>query len=244
MVANWTPPTAGNVPDGWKRSGYYYAVCTNVLTVAWNTSAVTPEQAKQLKNVKTWPDALQIEGMKGQAAVVSIKGGGTLETLWSSLYYGYGEDIFRKIAGALDPRVNGSIVPSTNQLAAGQVKMIYGAIESIPAGVQVKGAPLQWVYPTPYIVTPNFLLISSRAPHPNAARLMEAWALSKVGMATYVATSYNSPVAPGIPDRRPFARDAWFNPPDASQFKAPDWHKIEKDLPGLTQKFNSAFGVR
>ena len=241
-LGNWVPPNADLVPAWLKQKGLWYVTSGNLLTVIWNTKSVDPQQQKALASIKTWKDFLKVPGLQGKVTVIDIHGGGSDQQPWYFFYSHYGAKFAQQLKDKFQPVLSHGIIPSSEQLASGGTSVIFASIESIPASYYVQGAPLQWVFPKPYLYAPNYISITAHAPHKAAAKLLEAWLLSKQGQAAYVNGGENPPLSSLVPDRRPFAKKGWYDLPSLKDAFRPNWATINKDLPSLTNKFEAVFG--
>lgn len=241
-LGRWVPPDASLVPNWLKQQGLWYVTSGNALTVMWNTKAVNHQEQKALAAIKTWKDFLKIPGLKGKVTVIDIHGGGSDQQPWYFFFTHYGAKFASQLQAKFQPVNSHGIIPSSEQLASGGTSVIFAAIESIPASYYVQGAPLQWVVPKPYLYAPNYISITSHAPHKAAAKLLEAWLLSAPGQAAYVNGGENTPVSSAVHDRRPFAKKSWYHLPSLKSAFRPNWATINKDLPTLTRKFEAVFG--
>jgi ABC-type Fe3+ transport system substrate-binding protein len=68
--------------------------------------------------------------------------------------------------------------------------------------LQTEGAPVELVHTDPVVVGPRHLLLSKRAPHPNAGRLFIDYTLSAEGQSLLASLS-RTVVRPGIRLKQP-----------------------------------------
>ena len=123
----------------------------------------------------------------------------------------YGERFWLKLRDNLAPVIVEGQNPAAQQVASGEYAFtpwISAEIGIMPT-LYLRGAPVRWVYPSPGISIPYFVSISRLAPHPNAAKLFETWALSIPGQTAWVNISGLAPIRKDIVDDRPLAKVPW-----------------------------------
>jgi iron(III) transport system substrate-binding protein len=243
-ITRFTPPTAKLVPAAFTDPGYWYSAPVTELAIAWNSSAVSSQQAKELGNIKTWHDVLKVTGLNpGQMGIIDIASGGSDELPWYYFQHAYGTSFMTKFASQFKPEVYASIITAAGRLASGGTPVVFGAVDGVVGGYITKGAQIKYVYPKPYLATPFGTALPTHAPHPAAAKLIETWILSKVGQAQMLTDNYSDPMSSAIKDTRPYAKDSWFKPAPVSGAYPANWLNIQNALPALTKKFTSAFGA-
>jgi ABC-type Fe3+ transport system substrate-binding protein len=240
-LAKYTPPNAGNVPSQWAHAGYWYGIGLDPMGVFWNTKAVSSDQQQRLSSIKTWDQLLGIPGLSGKTGVVDIQSGGTAQLPLYFLQEKYGLDFWSQLASQYKPTIFDSITPLTQRLASGSVAVALDAETTVPGDALDKGAPLQWVYPSPTVGVPQMLGVVNQAPHEAAAQLYMAWSLSKEGLAEWSSDNLLAPINDATPDNRSFAKASWFVNPKSSTYYNADWSAINNALPDLTTKFKSIF---
>ena len=241
-LARYTPATAGDVPANISEPGLWYPESGNVLAIVWNTKVVTPAQQQALENIQTWKDFLNVGGLQGKVVVIDIHGGGSDQLPWYFFNQQYGPSFATDFESKFKPQLSHGIIPSSEKLAAGGVSVIFAAVESITSGFYVKGAPLQWVYPKPYLLAPNFVADLSLAPDPAAAKLLETWLLSANGQETSVQQNQSAPLTTSIADNRAFTTKDWYHRPNLNDAYVPNWTAINNALPTLEPEFEHVFG--
>jgi iron(III) transport system substrate-binding protein len=153
-------------PKHWPRSTQGYGL-------AYNPALVTdpPKSWKDLNNPK-W-------GGKKMGTVIAGSGG----TTWTEKMFQrqkFGLDYWKELA-KLDPVLYPSNAPTTSSIIRGEVQVATLLVNaSFP---QAKaGAPIATVFPTEGIpLTPSAAGIFTTAKHPNAAKVLMNWCLSKEG---------------------------------------------------------------
>lgn len=238
MFLNWTPPNVPAIADQWKKDGYWYPIGLAHLAVSWNTQDLRPDQQAWLDNLKTW-DQVGGAPFVGSTAVVDIRAGGTTHLLYSFLSKQYGADSWRRLAD-LKPTVFSGINPLTERLAVGEFSLAVGTVDTSLANRLLSGAPLKWKYPEPGLAVPYFLAVAAKSPHPNAAKLLLAWSLSKDGQTAWVNSTELSPASTNAVDQRPVTREPWYKLP--ATYYRPNWKEISDQYNDQVAKFAVTFG--
>ena len=89
-----------------------------------------------------------------------------------------------------------------NLLAAGEFPVGVNTFGHRILELKGEGAPVDLVYTDPVVVGPRHLLLSKRAPHPNAGRLFIDYTLSEEGQ-TLLASLSRTVVRPGVKLKQP-----------------------------------------
>src|SRR6266481_1828492 len=90
----------------------------------------------------------------------------------------------------------------SNLLAAGEFPVAVNIFGHRILELQTEGAPVELVHTDPVVVGPRHLLLSKRAPHPNAGRLFIDYTLSAEGQSLLPSLS-RTMVRPGIRLKHP-----------------------------------------
>jgi iron(III) transport system substrate-binding protein len=114
---------------------------------------------------------------------------------------------------ALKPQVYESKSPMYDRLAAGEHSVVDQASQSDMGGFYQKGAPVRWVFPKPTPANLTVQTISAKAPHPNAARLFQEWAMSPEGQAAWFKVSSVASARADTVDPRKAAKADWYKEP-------------------------------
>jgi ABC-type Fe3+ transport system substrate-binding protein len=100
-----------------------------------------------------------------------------------------------------------------------------------------KGAPVDWIKMEPATGTLSVISIHKNAPHPNAAKLLVDFIISREGQQVYRDADYLT-ADPAVPARDPSLKpeDGHFRvrffPPEAIEDNMPRWKQIFDDLFG------------
>lgn len=96
------------------------------------------------------------------------------------LYNKFGKQYLSAL-GKTHVTIVNSEVPGMQQLAAGEKAILVGATQGTDADLVKEGAPLKYVTPDSAAGSAKYLSISAKPPHPDAARLLANFLLTKAG---------------------------------------------------------------
>ena len=174
LLAPYNSPERKAIPDDLKDSkGYWTSVYVNSIVLGYNKNLVKKEEVP-----KTYEDLLQPR-WKGRK--ISIDDSYT--TFLQGLISVWGREkavgYLKRLAEQEPVIMRGSTV-RVQLAAAGEFPLVlaYANIIQYPAE---KGAPIDWVALEPAIISVNTVMVGAKAPHPNAARLLVDFTLSKEG---------------------------------------------------------------
>ena len=196
---------------------------TSVL--AYNTDRLSSKDAEALFS-GTWTGLLDRRFRNKHIGILS-----PFITSASSLWFWglmehpkYGESFLRAVA-AMDPVIYPDQAVGEEALHAGEVDVLVGEVIEPAQMALIRGAPIAWVYPDLLPAVPAvYHFLSSKAPHPNAARLLLAWILSEDGARAISLEGEREPVIKAKIPRNPKVQAAldkakWFKPfPDKVRF--------------------------
>lgn len=160
-------------------------------TLVMNTTLVAPADAP-----KDWTGLIDPR-WKGQIILSDPRN--NLETAdWLfTMFDAYGADYVHRLR-AQNPQWVDSIVPGIQLLAAGNGALLAPALHQATAAMIAKGAPVSDFAPDLDSGHETLLAVSARAPHPNAARLLADFLLTREGQEAYCKDLAASPMS-GIP---------------------------------------------
>jgi iron(III) transport system substrate-binding protein len=195
-----------------------------------------------LRATKTWNDVLDLGalGVEGKSGIVDIKAGGSVQLAMYGLTAS-DPDGMQKLKDAFDPQIFDSAVHMAEALSRGSIQVIAAGESSSIITQWTKGAPIEWIYPSPTLGIVAAYGVAANAPHPAASQLFESWALSLPGQISFSKNGGFSPVpiTPAIADKREFAKESWFHEP-VEYFDA-DTKELSDAVPSLTEQFNKIF---
>lgn len=188
-----TVPALADIDPVWLNNG---AVTTSLsmLGFAYNVDEVgdTPPT--------TWEDLLDPR-YSGRIIMGDPQNVPSYMALFRILREELGDDFLTRLA-AQQPFVVPSVVPATQQLAAGEVAIVVPNVMTVVRVLSEQGAPINFV--TPALTTGNEFetVISSEASSPNGALCLLAFLMSEQGQIAYNGPTSVSPF-PNVPDTAP-----------------------------------------
>jgi len=153
--------------------GYWTAYYVNSYVLGYNTKLVkkadVPKSYEELLNPK-W---------KGGKLSVDTEAYGMLQGLIRVWGKEKAVSYFKRLA-AMDPVVKRGNTERVQLAVAGEYDLIIAYNQTIQR-MTSRGAPIDWVPLEPAVVQVNPVMLAAKAPHPNAARLLIDFLLSKEG---------------------------------------------------------------
>jgi ABC-type Fe3+ transport system substrate-binding protein len=211
FVAHYTPDAGPKILPHMKVDGIWYAIHASVMGVGWNTQKTNAAEEEAIF-AQDW-DALGDPRWKGRYGTTTPASGGSDYVFWYmfmvELKDRYGEPWLQKIA-ANKPDVFISKAPMYDRLAAGEYAIIDQAGLDGLTALYLKGAPVRWTFPDPVPCSMTAQVVSANAPHPNAARLFQEWALSEEGQRGWFEVTSVLPSRPDVVDPRREAKKDWY----------------------------------
>ncbi len=220
LIADYTPASGAGVRPEMKKEGVWYTAFVNAMGIAWNSSKVSPEEEKFI--IESGWQALTDPRWKGRMATATPASGGSSYSFIYMMLGGkrdmFGPDFLSKMA-ACQPQIYESKSPMYDRLAAGEHAIVDQASQSDMGGLYLKGAPIRWIFPSPTPANLTVQTISKNAPHPNAARLLQEWAMSKEGQAAWfqvagVQAGRADTVDPRKETKSDWYKEGWYKDPE------------------------------
>jgi iron(III) transport system substrate-binding protein len=211
FIAHYTPEAGSVIFPHMKTDGVWYAIHANIMGIAWNPQRATATEQDSIF-AQGW-DALGDPRWKGRYGTTTPASGGSDYVFWYMFLVEmedrYGDPWLRRIA-ANKPDVFISKPPMFDRLAAGEYAIIDQASLDGLTSLYLKGAPVRWTFPDPVPCNLTAQVVSANAPHPNAARLFQEWALSAEGQRAWFDVTSVIPSRPDVQDPRKAAKKDWF----------------------------------
>lgn len=155
------------------NEGFWTAYYVNSYVLGWNTKLVKREDVP-----KTY-DALLNPKWKGGQISLDTEAYGMVEGLKRAWGQEKAIAYLKKLA-ALDPVLKRGNTERVQLVVAGEYPLIIAYNQTIQR-LTSRGAPIDWLPLEPAVTQVNPVMIGSKAPHPNAARLFYDYILSKEG---------------------------------------------------------------
>ena len=174
LITSYRSPETKMIDDDLvDNEGYWTAYYVNTYVLGWNTKLVKKE------DVPRTYDALLNPKWKGGQISVDTEAYGMLQGLIGLWGKEKAVAYFRKLA-ALDPVPKRGNTERVQLAVAGEYPLILAYNQTLQR-MNSRGAPIDWVALEPAVVQVNPVMLASKAPHPNAARLFLDFILSKEG---------------------------------------------------------------
>jgi iron(III) transport system substrate-binding protein len=222
FVAHYMPAAGAAILPDMKQDGVWYAIHANIMGIAWNTQKAGAEDANAIF-AQGW-DTLGDPRWLHRYGTTTPASGGSDYVFWYMFLVAmndrYGDPWLRRLA-ANKPDVFISKPPMFDRLAAGEYAMVDQASQDGMTSLYLKGAPVRWTFPDPVPCNLTAQCVSANAPHPNAARLFQEWALSEEGMLEWFKTTSVLPSRSDVADPRLASKSDWYGQ---------DWYHEPKNL--------------
>src|SRR6059036_1483842 len=173
LAAYRSPETKMIDKDLTDAKGFWTAYYVNAYVLGWNTKLVKREDVP-----KTY-DALLNPKWKGGQISLDTEAYGMVEGLKRAWGQEKAIAYLKKLA-ALDPVLKRGNTERVQLVVAGEYPLIIAYNQTIQR-LTSRGAPIDWLPLEPAVTQVNPVMIGSKAPHPNAARLFYDYILSKEG---------------------------------------------------------------
>lgn len=174
FLAQFRPPEdAAMLPGTYDPEGYWSSALINTETIAYNPARL---QAAGLKPPRSWEDLANPQ-WRGHLGLFV----GSYEW-YAALKKAYGQakaDALMRAIAANQPRMLGSKQLGITMIEAGDIWVAPNEYGYNALFEQRKGLPIDFVNPVPTVIEPYIVSVMKNAPHPNAARLMIRWWLSR-----------------------------------------------------------------
>ena len=174
LLASYRSPETQMIdPQLVDKEGFWTAYYVNSYVLGWNTNQVKKE------DVPNSYEALLDPKWKGGKISVDTEAYGMLEGLKAAWGAEKAVNYLKRLA-AQDPVVKRGNTERVQLAAAGEYALIIAYNQTIQR-MTSRGAPIDWLPLEPVVTQVNPVMLGSKAPHPNAARLFYDFILSKEG---------------------------------------------------------------
>ncbi len=234
FVLQWQPEAAKAYPDTYKDpQGYWVASNIYINTPGYNTSLV-PKGSEP----HTYQDLLDPKwrGKIAWNALPSASGGtGFIGNVLTTMGEADGMSYLRKLSQQKIANVAGAAREVLDQVIAGEYPIALQIFNHHAVISANKGAPVDWIKMEPATGTLSVISIHKSAPHPNAAKLLVDFIISKEGQQIYRDADYLT-ADPSVPARVPTLKPEEgrfrvnFFPPEAIEDNMPKWKRIFDEL--------------
>lgn len=182
-------------PNGmWTAPNIYY------FTAAYNTSLVPANEAPQ-----TYEDLLDPKWQGRIAWTYDLTAGGPPGFIYNILTQrgqDKGMEYLRAFAKQKPVSIPAAQRVVLDKVIAGEYPLALMTLSYHSTISAAKGAPVQWLKMSPMVMTPNTAGLVKNAPHPNAAKLLLEFLLTKEAQEIFAANDY-MPSDPSIKIKNP-----------------------------------------
>jgi iron(III) transport system substrate-binding protein len=234
IVEKWQPEAAKAYPDLYKDpQGYWVASNIYINTPGYNTSLV-PTGTEP----RTYQDLLDPKwaGKMAWNSLPSASGGaGFIGNVLAEMGERDGMAYLRAFSKQKVANVAGAAREVLDQVIAGEYAIGLQIFNHHAVISAKKGAPVDWIKMEPATGTLSVISIQKNAPHPNAAKLLVDFIISKEGQQIYRNADYLT-ADPEVPAREPSLKPedghfrVHFFPPEAIEDNLPKWKQVFDDL--------------
>jgi ABC-type Fe3+ transport system substrate-binding protein len=233
-VLKWLPDSAKEYPDDVKDpEGYWIANNLFVIGPGFNTSMVPrgtePKTYQDLLDPK-WRGKMAWNGFP-----TSSGAGGFIGTVLTEMGREKGMAYLRELAKQNIANLRGSAREVLDHVIAGEYPIALQIFNHHAVISAKKGAPVDWIKMEPMTGTLSVISVHKSAPHPNAAKLLVDFIISKEGQEVFRAANYIT-AHPDVPALVPTLKPkegkfrVRFFTPEQTAAHMPDWKKVSDEL--------------
>jgi iron(III) transport system substrate-binding protein len=233
-VLKWLPESAKAYPASLKDPDGFWVACNLfVITPGFNTSLVPrgsePRTYQDLLNPK-WRGKMAWNGFPTSSGV-----GGFVGTVLTEMGKEKGTAYLRALGKQKIANLRGSAREVLDQVIAGEYAIALQIFNHHTVISAKKGAPVDWIKMEPATVTLSTVSVHKNAPHPNAAKLLAEYIISKEGQEVFRRSNY-LPAHPEVPAAVPTLKPAegkfraHFFTPEQTEDHMPQWHKVSDEF--------------
>src|SRR4051794_3312608 len=234
FVLQWLPDSAKEYPAEPKDpDGYWIANNLFIITPGFNTRLV-PRGTEP----KTYPDLLNPK-WRGKMAwngfPTSSGMGGFVGTVLTEMGEEKGLAYLRELAKQNIAPLRGAAREVLDQVIAGEYPLALQIFNHHAVISAKKGAPVDWIKMEPATGTLSVASIHKNAPHPNAAKLLVDFIVSREGQDVFRQADY-LPAHPDIPALEPALKPkeggfrVHFFTPEQTEDNMPKWKQVADEF--------------
>jgi iron(III) transport system substrate-binding protein len=235
-VLQWQPEAAKAYPDLYKDpQGYWVANNLFINTPGFNT-ALVPKGTEP----HTYADLLDPK-WRGKIAWGALPSTSAAEGFIGTVLAEEGEEKGMAYLRAFSKQKVANVAASArevlDQVIAGEYPIALQIFNHHAVISAKKGAPVDWIKMEPATGSLSVISIHKDAPHPNAAKLLVDFIISKEGQEVFRAADYIT-ADPAVPSADPTLK------PEGGHFRVHFFspEAIEENLPKWKQVFDELFG--
>jgi ABC-type Fe3+ transport system substrate-binding protein len=234
FVLQWQPEPARAYPAEYKDpEGYWVANNLFVNTPGYNTSLI-PKGSEP----KTYADLLDPKwrGKMAWNGLPSTSGAtGFIGTVLAEMGQEQGMAYLRELAKQKIANVAGAAREVLDQVIAGEYAIALNIFNHHAVISAKKGAPVDWIKMEPVTGSLSVVSVHKNAPHPNAAKLLADFIISREGQQVFRDADYIT-ADPAVPALEPGLKPqegkfrVHFFPPEAIEDSMPKFKKVYDEL--------------
>jgi ABC-type Fe3+ transport system substrate-binding protein len=233
-VTQWLPDSAKDYPAMFKDPrGYWVASNFYVITPAYNTGLVPrgtePKTYQDLLDPK-WRSRMAWNGFPTSSGV-----GGFVGTVLTEMGEEKGKAYLRELSKQHVANLPGSAREVLDQVIAGEYAIALQIFNHHAVISARKGAPVDWIKMEPATETLSVISVHKNAPHPNAAKLLVDFIISKEGQEVF-RDNYYIPASPAVPALEPTLKPeeghfrVRFFTPEQTEDNMPRWKQVSDEF--------------
>lgn len=221
-------------PAGAKKSGVWYAWQRQYALTAYRKGAINEEEKKLIRTYEGLGDP-RFKGRLGVSDVTSA----TVTGQCYEIMYSADPKVWKGLA-ANKPTVRASNPDTLNSMLAGEfdVSLFQGTVYTV--NTPRSGAPLEFVVTSRAVTGYIPGVISAVAPHPNAAKLWQDWAMTKEAQELWPSLSGAFPARSDAAGTAWYQKEPWFYDDDKTHVDL-DWDAFSAKNPEIVERFNADF---
>ena len=233
-VLKWLPDVAKDYPADLKDpEGYWVANNLFIITPGFNTRLVLrgtePHTYQDLLDPK-WRGKMAWNGFPTASGI-----GGFVGTVLTEMGEEKGRAYLRELAKQNIAPLPGAAREVLDQVIAGEYAIALQIFNHHAVLSAKKGAPVDWIKMEPATGTLSVISVHKNAPHPNAAKLLVDFIISKEGQEVFRAADYIA-AHPQVPALEPTLKPAegkfrvHFFTPEQTEDNMPKWKQVSDEI--------------
>jgi ABC-type Fe3+ transport system substrate-binding protein len=233
-VLKWLPDAAKDYPADLKDpEGYWIANNLFIITPGFNTSLVPrgtePKTYQDLLDPK-WRGKMAWNGFPTASGI-----GGFVGNVLTEMGEEKGRAYLRELAKQNVAPLPGAAREVLDQVIAGEYAIALQIFNHHAVISAKKGAPVDWIKMEPATGTLSVVSVHKNAPHPNAAKLLVDFIISKEGQEVFRAADYIT-AHPDVPALEPTLKPAegkfrvHFFTPEQTEDNMPKWKQVSDEI--------------
>ena len=233
-VLKWLPDASKDYPDDLKDpEGYWIANNIFIITPAFNTGLVPrgsePKTYQDLLDPK-WRGKMAWNGFPTPSGI-----GGFVGTVLAEMGEEKGRAYLRELAKQNIAPLPGSAREVLDHAIAGEYAIALQIFNHHAVISAKKGAPVDWIKMEPATGNLSTISVLKNAPHPNAAKLLADFIISKEGQEVFRAADYitaHPQVPASVPTLKPKEGNfrVRFFTPEQTEENMPKWKQVSDEI--------------